>query len=66
MIIGGRHDFIQSVEMSQMPLLRLMGAPEKDKRLALFETGHVVYPGPDVIKEILDWLDRYLGPVKTK
>jgi serine/threonine protein kinase/formylglycine-generating enzyme required for sulfatase activity len=66
LIIGGRHDFLQTVEGSQMPLLRLMGAPEKDKRLALFETGHVVWPGPEVIKEILTWLDRYLGPVKMK
>jgi hypothetical protein len=47
-------------------MLRFLGAPEKDKRLALFDTGHVVRPGPEMIKEVLDWLDRYLGPVKTR
>jgi hypothetical protein len=33
-----------------------------------FVTGqtNVVYPGREVIKEVLDWLDRYLGPVKTE
>jgi hypothetical protein len=65
-MIGGRYDFIQPLETNQMPLFRLLGASEKDKRLALFDTGHVVWPGPEMIKEVLDWLDRYLGPVKTK
>ena len=65
LLIGGRYDFIGPVETSQRPLLNLLGAPEKDKRLVLFDTGHVVYPGPEMIKEVLDWFDRYLGPVKT-
>jgi hypothetical protein len=65
LLIGGRYDFIAPVETSQRPLLRLLGAPEKDKRLTLFDTGHVVYPGPEMIKEVLDWFDRYLGPVRT-
>jgi dipeptidyl aminopeptidase/acylaminoacyl peptidase len=66
LMIAGRHDFVRPVETCQTPMYRLLGAPATDKRLALFDTGHVVYPGPEVIKEILDWLDRYLGPVKTK
>jgi pimeloyl-ACP methyl ester carboxylesterase len=64
LLIGGRYDFIGPVETSQRPLLRLLGAPEKDKRLVLFDTGHVVYPGPEMVKEVLDWFDRYLGPVE--
>jgi hypothetical protein len=66
LLIGGRYDFIAPVETSLMPMLRMLGAPEKDKRLALFDSGHVVYPNPEMIKEVLDWLDRYLGPVKTR
>jgi formylglycine-generating enzyme required for sulfatase activity len=66
LMIGGRYDFIAPLETSQMPMFRLLGAPEKDKRLALFDTGHAVRPVPDVIKEILAWFDRYLGPVNTK
>jgi eukaryotic-like serine/threonine-protein kinase len=63
LLIGGRYDFIGPVETSQLPLLRLLGAPDEHKKLVLFETGHVVYPGPEMIKEVLDWFDRYLGPV---
>ena len=66
LLIAGRYDFISPVETLQLPLLRLLGAPEKDKRLALFDTGHVVYPGPEMIKEVLDWFDRYLGPARMK
>jgi hypothetical protein len=30
----------------------------------LFESGQADYPMHDLMKEILDWLDRYLGPVR--
>jgi formylglycine-generating enzyme required for sulfatase activity/tRNA A-37 threonylcarbamoyl transferase component Bud32 len=66
LLIAGRYDFIGPVETTQRPLLRLLGAPAEHKRLALFETGHVVYPGPGMIKEVLDWFDRFLGPVRLK
>ena len=65
LIIAGRHDFIQPLQSSQMPLFRVLGAPEKDKRIAIFDSGHVVWLSPAVIKEIADWLDRYLGQVTT-
>jgi formylglycine-generating enzyme required for sulfatase activity/predicted Ser/Thr protein kinase len=66
LLIGGRYDFIGPVETSQLPLLRRLGAPDEHKRLALFDSGHVVYPGPEMMKEVLDWFDRYLGPVRLK
>jgi len=65
LIIVGRYDFMRPVETCQMPMFRLLGAPSKDKRLVLIDTGHLVLTSQAVIKEILDWLDRYLGPVKT-
>jgi hypothetical protein len=40
-----------------------LGTPEKDKRHVVFESGHVP-PADMLIKEVLDWLDRYLGPVR--
>jgi hypothetical protein len=63
LLVAGRYDFISPVERSQEPLLRLLGTPDEHKRLALFDTGHVVHPGPAMIKEVLNWFDRYLGPV---
>jgi len=45
-------------------MFRLLGVPEKDKRLALWEGGHVPPSRKMLVKETLDWFDRYLGPVK--
>jgi eukaryotic-like serine/threonine-protein kinase len=63
LMINGKYDFDTPYSSCQLPLFRLLGTPAKDKRLALFDTGHVV-PRNDLIKETLDWLDHYLGPVK--
>jgi serine/threonine protein kinase/pimeloyl-ACP methyl ester carboxylesterase len=63
LMINGRYDFIFPVETSQRPMFRLLGTPEKDKRYALFDSGHVP-PRNDIIREALNWLDHYLGPVR--
>ena len=63
LMINGRDDFLFPLEGSQRPLFRLLGTPEKDKRHVLFNAGHDIF-NPEVIKVVLDWLDRYLGPVK--
>lgn len=60
---NGRYDHFFPVESSQVPLYRLLGTPEKDKRHIIYETGHAV-PRKEFIKESLDWLDKYFGPVK--
>ncbi len=62
LIINGRHDFGLPYETSQLPMLRFLGTADADKRLAVFDSGHVP-PWNEVIRETLDWLDRYLGPV---
>jgi len=66
LLLGGSQDFTHPVETAQKPLFRLIGTPEKDKRHFVFEGGHVPLHFETLIKEILDWLDRYLGPVKTQ
>lgn len=43
-------------------MVALLGTPPAHKRYVLYEGGHNV-PRPDLIKETLGWLDRYLGPV---
>ena len=46
-------------------LFRLLGAPEKDKKFVLLEYAHNVGALPNEMRrEVLTWLDRYLGPVK--
>jgi eukaryotic-like serine/threonine-protein kinase len=59
---GSRSDQFRAIETSQNPLLRLFGAPEKDKRHVLEDGRHVLAPYFPA-KEGLAWLDRYLGPV---
>jgi dienelactone hydrolase len=63
LMLNGRYDHFFPVESSQLPLFRLLGTPEKDKKHVIYETGHAV-PRKEFIRETLDWLDRYLGPVK--
>jgi dienelactone hydrolase len=64
LLITGRYDFSAPYETAQLPMFRLLGTPEKDKRHFVFEGGHVPTRLQPIIKEILDWLDRYLGPVQ--
>ncbi len=69
LMLNGRHDFAYPLEAAQEPMFRLLGAPQKDTRHVVFEnSGHFPNPDqmPELIKEALDWLDRYLGPVRTK
>ncbi len=63
LMLNGRYDNSQPVETMQDPMFALLGTPAADKRHLLYDTGHFV-PRNDLIKETLDWLDRYLGPVK--
>ena len=65
LMVNGRYDFASPFETSQVPLFRLLGTPERDKKHVVFDSGHVP-PWPDVVRETLDWLDRYLGPVASR
>jgi dipeptidyl aminopeptidase/acylaminoacyl peptidase len=65
LLLGGRQDFIHPVDTAQIPFFRMLGTPEKDKKHIIFEGGHAPLRIQPLIKDILDWFDRYLGPVKT-
>ena len=65
LMINGEHDFIFPYEMSQRTLYNLLGTPTEHKK-------HIVYPGGHSIaweyhdqyqKDVVDWLDAYLGRV---
>jgi dienelactone hydrolase len=65
LMLNGKYDYIFPHETSQKPLFEALGTPPKDKRLVVYETAHSVYGyRTEMIKETLDWLDRYLGPVE--
>jgi dienelactone hydrolase len=65
LMINGRYDFFYGEESSQRPLFRLLGPKEPAKRHILRDSGHIV-PRDMMIKDVLDWLDRYLGRVETR
>ena len=66
LMLNGRYDFVEPVETSQRPMFDLLATPAADKRHVIFETGHAVVTLQPMIKEVLDWLDKYLGPVPTR
>ena len=63
LMLGGRHDYIFPLETSQKPMFDRIGTPADQKRHVVFESGHVDFPRSELIREVLGWLDRYLGPV---
>jgi serine/threonine protein kinase/predicted esterase len=63
LMLSGRYDFIFPEQRSQLPFFGLLGTPSDLKRRVSYDTGHNV-PQAEMMKETLDWLDRYLGPVQ--
>jgi dienelactone hydrolase len=61
LMLNGRYDFGAPFDTSQRLLFALLGTPTAEKQHTVLETGHAL-PIEDVAREILPWLDRYLGP----
>ena len=62
LMLNGRHDPIFPYETSQLPMYHAFGTPEADKRHATFPAGHSSSGWRnELIRESLDWLDRYFG-----
>ncbi len=63
LMLNGKYDMVFPLETAVRPAFNLLGTPEKDKKLIVYDTDHYV-PKHELSKESLAWLDRYLGPVK--
>jgi eukaryotic-like serine/threonine-protein kinase len=61
LMINGRYDAIEPLESAQLPMFRSWGTPDQHKRHVIFDTGHGPFPQNALIREVLDWLDRYFG-----
>jgi dienelactone hydrolase len=67
LMVNGRYDFIYPLDTNQNPLFRALGTKEPDKRHVLYDGGHRnLVTRPDLIGEVLDWFDRYLGPTQSQ
>lgn len=64
LMINGREDFLVPHEISQRPFFDMLGAPDKMKRHARLAGGHIPDDTREIMREVLDWLDTYLGPVR--
>jgi predicted esterase len=65
LMLNGRSDAIFPYENAQVPLFRLLGTPPGNKQHLTFPGGHSSFGWQDeLIKESLNWLDRWLGPVE--
>ena len=65
LMVNGRYDFTFSLEKSQLPLFRMLGTPDADKKHVVLDTPHdVLALRPALVSEVLAWLDRYLGSVR--
>jgi pimeloyl-ACP methyl ester carboxylesterase len=63
LMLSGRFDEVFPLETSAKPMFQLLGTPPDKKKHVISDGGHFV-PRPQFIRETLDWLDRYLGPVR--
>ena len=63
LMINGRKDFGAPLETDIQPMFDMLGTPAEHKKLVLLDGGHVPASPNAVIREVLDWLDLYLGRV---
>ncbi len=65
LMVNGRYDYTFSLERAQMPLFRMLGSPEADKRHIVLEAPHdVTNRRSELVPDVLTWLDKYLGRVE--
>jgi dienelactone hydrolase len=62
--LNGRYDFVYPLQSSQEPFFRWLGSVKGQKKQLVYETGHFI-PMNELTKEMLNWLDQYLGPVNS-
>jgi formylglycine-generating enzyme required for sulfatase activity/dienelactone hydrolase len=65
LMMGGNHDYIFPPETAQKPMFERLGTPAEQKRHVIFDAGHGNFPRSEMIREVLGWLDHYLGPVTS-
>jgi dipeptidyl aminopeptidase/acylaminoacyl peptidase len=63
LLINGRDDFQAPIE-AQLRMFELLGTPPEHKRHVALEGGHAPADLRGMIREVLDWYDKYLGPVR--
>ena len=63
-MLSGIYDAILPYDKSQKPTFDLLGTPAEHKVHKKYPTGHGVVLWPEFKRDVLEWLDKYLGPVE--
>ena len=63
LMLNGKYDDAVPLETSQKPFYENLGTPVAHKKWIVYDNGHSV-PRQELIKESLNWLDKYLGAVQ--
>jgi formylglycine-generating enzyme required for sulfatase activity/pimeloyl-ACP methyl ester carboxylesterase len=68
LMFNGRYDSFFPLETSIQPYFELLGTPEEQKRLVVVDSNHFVWSfnRNQLIQEVLDWYDRWLGEVPRR
>ncbi len=59
LMLNGRHDYVFPYESGQLGLFEGLGTPLEHKRHIVYEAGHAPLPRTAVIRDTLEWLDKY-------
>ena len=65
LMINGRFDTAWRIDHEIKNMYELLGTPDKDKKLVLFDSDHLA-PKKDLVREALSFLDEYFGTVQLK
>jgi dienelactone hydrolase len=66
LMLNARSENIYPVDSAQRPLFDRLGTPPEHKQHRLFDGSHdmILQRKSELVRETLDFLDKYLGPVK--
>jgi len=65
-MLNGREDPFLPLKTTQIPMYELLATPGDHKEHKLYPGGHGLFGlfYRQIQRDVLDWLDRYLGPVE--
>jgi formylglycine-generating enzyme required for sulfatase activity/dienelactone hydrolase len=68
LMVNGKEDFVFPYATSQRPMYEFLGTPEAHKKHQVYPGGHGLLGlfSKQIRDDMLDWLDRYLGPVESR
>jgi dienelactone hydrolase len=65
LMMSGKYDTLIGYENSARPMFELLGTPDENKKIVAYDTDHIP-PRAEYVRETLNWLDKYFGPVTKR